>query len=212
MVEIKDSKARGIRRLLPVVAVMAVILAACGGAAVGATGKPAPKERSPEFAGPSQGDDRGHIHACVNVTDGGVRIVGPSERCLDAEFALHWGIRGRRGPSGPAGVPGPPGLQGPPELAVTDGSPAPLEVEGPRGPRGPKGVHGPRGPRGPRGAQGLAGPQGPQGVAGSIEDFHAHNVCIDPSTGALSLLGHGDKASCDEDEVPLTMLFENHDE
>ena len=155
MVEIKDSKARGIRRLLPVVAVMAVILAACGGAAVEATGKPAPvKERSPEgsgtFAGPSQGDDRGHIHACVNVTDGGVRIVGPSERCLDGEFALDWGIRGRRGPSGPAGVPGPPGLQGPPELAVTDGSPAPLEVEGSRGPRGPKGRTAPVG-RGVRG-------------------------------------------------------------
>ena len=49
-------------------------------------------------------------------------------------------------------------------------------------------------------------------MPGIIGGFHAHTACIDPSTGALSLVGHGDKDSCDEDEVPLTMLFEAHDE
>lgn len=67
-------------------------------------------------------DDPNVIHACVNVVNGNVRIVGPTGSCRVGEGAVHWGIVGPQGPQGESGAEGAEGPAGP---------------EGPQGPAGP---------------------------------------------------------------------------
>jgi len=63
----------------------------------------------------------GVIHACVNGTNGGVRLVDPANGCRQSEESTSWnqtgqagsqGQPGPRGPEGPAGPGGPPGADG----------------------------------------------------------------------------------------------------
>lgn len=59
-------------------------------------------------------DTGGVIFACVNNTNGDVRIVAQQVSCKNNETAAHWNILGPQGPPGPQGPAGPAGPQGPP--------------------------------------------------------------------------------------------------
>ena len=85
------------------------------------------------------------IFACVNNSDGTMRIVAQNVTCRNNERSLAWNIVGPQGPIGPAGAAG---------------------ATGPAGPMGAAGATGPAGPVGAAGATGPAGPTGPQGLAG----------------------------------------------
>ena len=82
------------------------------------------------------------IHACVDRTNGQVRIVSAGDPCRRHENPLEWN---QEGPSGPAGAPGDPGPSGP------QGEP------GPAGPPGETGSAGSAGPAGAPGAPGISG-------------------------------------------------------
>ncbi|MEX0674161.1 MAG: lamin tail domain-containing protein [Gaiellaceae bacterium] len=84
----------------------------------------------------AQGKQDGTVQACVNRTNGLVRVIGPSADCRKRERALSWSVRGPQGPPGPAGPAGPAGPQGE------------------SGPAGPQGAPGPEGPAGPQGEPG----------------------------------------------------------
>src|SRR5262249_1885545 len=90
--------------------------------------------------------------ACVQYTNGHLRVVNPGEACQANEEPLDWN---RVGPQGPAGPQGPPGSVGP---------------QGATGPQGPQGPPGPPGAARAPGATGGAGPQGPQGPQGPKGD------------------------------------------
>jgi len=114
-------------------------------------------------------DSPGPIHACVQRHSGGLRIVGPEDRCHPDESALTWNRNGPQGPAGPQGVAGPSGPQGPAGTAGQQGPAGPAGPQGAPGIAGPQGATGPAGPQGdlgPAGPQGDLGPAGPQGVAG----------------------------------------------
>jgi hypothetical protein len=56
------------------------------------------------------------VHACVRVTHGQLRILGPKGTCKSNERPLTWnlvGLNGRRGATGPQGPQGPHGAPGP---------------------------------------------------------------------------------------------------
>jgi hypothetical protein len=78
------------------------------------------------------------IFACVNNSNGGVRVVAQNASCSNNERSLVWNVTGPAGPIGPAG---------------------PAGAQGPAGPVGPVGPIGPQGPAGPQGVPGgvLAG-------------------------------------------------------
>ena len=113
------------------------------------------------------------ISACVNNSDGTLRIVAPNTTCRNNETLLPWnavGPQGLPGLPGPQGVPGPAGTVGPagaPGPAGTPGAP------GAQGPAGPTGLTGATGLTGPTGAVGPAGPAGPQGAVGPKGDTGA---------------------------------------
>jgi hypothetical protein len=94
-------------------------------------------------------DENGVFTACINGTDGSIRIIDPSAgaECRGGENRVTWnkkGIEGPKGPTGATGLQGPRGAQGP---------------TGPAGgPSGPQGEPGQPGPKGDTGAQGPAGP------------------------------------------------------
>jgi hypothetical protein len=96
----------------------------------------------------AHGGDPTVVHACVNNSNGVVRIVMPNITCQPNETARHWAIQGTVGPVGPQGVAGAPGAQGPP------------------GPTGPQGVEGVAGTPGAQGPPGPTGPEGPPGTPG----------------------------------------------
>ena len=52
------------------------------------------------------------IQACVNNSDGTVRIIDAGGACLHDETPTSWNIEGPAGPQGPQGLLGPKGLQG----------------------------------------------------------------------------------------------------
>jgi hypothetical protein len=85
------------------------------------------------------------IFACVNNSDGTMRIVAQNVTCRNNETKLVWSVAGPQGPMGSAGPTGP---------------------TGPQGPAGPAGAQGPAGPQGPMGAPGATGATGSQGLAG----------------------------------------------
>ena len=57
------------------------------------------------------------IQACVNNTNGNVRIVSGPDQCRQQEHSLSWNIQGPQGPAGPTGPAGPAGAQGPPGMS-----------------------------------------------------------------------------------------------
>ena len=94
------------------------------------------------------------IYACVNNSNGEIKLVAQNATCKNSETLVVWNVAGPQamiGPQGPAGPAGPAGAQGP---------------QGPAGPQGPQGAAGLTGPQGPQGLAGLAGPPGPAGPAG----------------------------------------------
>lgn len=68
------------------------------------------------------------IYACVNKSDGTIRIVSSADSCKKSESPLSWNTQGPVGPAGPTGPTGPQGPTGP---------------AGPQGPAGPPGEPGP---------------------------------------------------------------------
>jgi hypothetical protein len=102
------------------------------------------------------------IEACVNETNGLVRIVESAADCRDHERGTAWSVRGPQGPPGPAGPQGEPG---------------------PAGPQGETGTPGPQGEPGP------AGPPGEPGVGVSSLDDLAGMACttVAGATGVVEL-------------------------
>src|SRR6185437_2731107 len=86
------------------------------------------------------------LTACVNDTNGNMRLVGSASDCRQHESAVSWNAEGQAGATGPTGPTGP---------------------QGPQGPTGPRGATGPQGAQGPTGPQGATGPTGPQGPPGA---------------------------------------------
>jgi hypothetical protein len=109
-------------------------------------------------------ETNGVIYACVNASDGTLRIVSSPAQCKKNETLLSWNIMG---PKGDTGATGPQGLQGP------QGVQGPKGDTGAIGPQGPKGDTGAIGPQGPQGVTGATGPQGPAGPTGLKGDTGA---------------------------------------
>src|SRR5262245_59229876 len=80
------------------------------------------------------------IHACRNVHNGALRVVGNRHECRRNEKPISWNQRGPEGPQGGPGVPGPPGVPG------TQGIPGVPGAIGPQGIPGPAGISGVTGP------------------------------------------------------------------
>jgi hypothetical protein len=136
----------------------------------------------------------GTIYACMNPSDGTIRIVSDPANCRKNERLLSWNIMGPKGDKGDPGPAGPAGPEGP---AGKDGATGPAGPAGTnglacwdlsgdgiqdavedtnqdgkwdaadcQGPQGATGASGPEGSPGPAGPQGEQGPQGPQGEQG----------------------------------------------
>jgi len=93
----------------------------------------------------------GQIFACVNNSNGEIKLVAQNATCKGNETLVVWNVAGPQGmigPAGPAGPQGPAGAAGPAGVAG---------AQGPAGPPGPSGSAGAPGPQGPAGAQGPAG-------------------------------------------------------
>jgi hypothetical protein len=57
----------------------------------------------------AQSEPDATVEACVNGTNGLVRVVGSEADCREHERAVSWNVRGPEGPPGPAGPQGEPG-------------------------------------------------------------------------------------------------------
>src|SRR5262249_7198782 len=108
----------------------------------------------------AQGGYSNVIHACVQYSNGNLRLLGAHEKCGRHEGSLEWNKMGPQGPAGPAGPQGASGPAGP------QGPAGPAGGQGPAGPAGAQGPAGPQGAQGPAGPQGVQGPAGPQGQMG----------------------------------------------
>jgi hypothetical protein len=86
----------------------------------------------------------GTVHACVQKSNGVLRVVAETVACRRTESSLDWASGGAPGAQGPQGPRGQAGQAGP---------------AGPQGPAGQVGPAGPRGAAGPQGQPGLAGVQ-----------------------------------------------------
>jgi collagen triple helix repeat protein len=124
---------------------MAVLVGAAGIAAAGVAYATTP-------------DESGVYHACMNDTNGSVRLIdttlastSPRSHCNANETEVQWNMQGVKGDTGPQGPQGEVGPQGPP---------------GPQGAKGNTGDTGPQGPAGADGKDGAPGAQGPAGVDG----------------------------------------------
>lgn len=119
----------------------------------------------------SSGGGSGTLTACVNDTNGNMRLVASASDCRQHESAVTWNAEGQTGATGPTGPQGP---------------------TGPSGPTGPQGVQGPTGPQGvqgPTGPQGATGPQGPTGADGvSGYQIVSASVPISPGQAAAGTL------------------------
>src|SRR5262249_40498915 len=78
----------------------------------------------------AQGGYSNVIHACVQYSNGNLRIVGPHEKCGRHEGSLEWNKMGPQGPAGPAGPQGASGPAGPGGAAGGPGPPAPRAGRG----------------------------------------------------------------------------------
>jgi formylglycine-generating enzyme required for sulfatase activity len=114
----------------------------------------------------------GVINACVNASDGTLRIVAEPV-CKNKEVLLSWNIMGPQGEQGPQGATGPQGDVGPTGPQGEQGIQGEVGPAGPAGPQGEQGLPGdagatgPEGPTGPQGEQGIQGDVGPAGPAGA---------------------------------------------
>jgi hypothetical protein len=130
------------------------------------------------------------IRACVNNTNGQVRIVD-SDRCRHNEHAISWNVQGPAGAPGPAGPPGPAGATGPAGPAGPKGDRGPTGATGPVGAVGPTGAAGPAGPAGPAGAAGARGPTGPKGDPGasltSVDQLDGISCTAGSSAGTIDV-------------------------
>ena len=68
------------------------------------------------------------INACVNKSDGTIRIVLSTDSCKKSESPLSWNMQGPPGEEGNPGQAGPVGPAGPQGPAGPAGEPAPLDV------------------------------------------------------------------------------------
>jgi hypothetical protein len=75
----------------------------------------------------SGGSASSTLTACVNETNGNMRLVGSASDCRQHESAVTWNSEGTAGPTGPTGPQGPTGARG---------------ATGPQGPTGADGVSG----------------------------------------------------------------------
>lgn len=121
------------------------------------------------------------IRACVNDTNGRVRIVAEKSGCRQHELAVVWNVQGPKGDPGPTGPPGPEGPRGP---AGADGMVGPAGAPGPAGPAGAQGTPGAQGLQGPQGPQ---GPKGDSGVLASFDAVAGLACSIAGSAGKISL-------------------------
>jgi hypothetical protein len=102
-------------------------------------------------------DSNGTIHACLQQTQGQVRIIDPAQQqCRSNEVAISWSQTGPQGPPGP------------------------------QGPKGDTGPQGPQGATGPQGAKGDTGPQGPQGPAGGLSNVQVVHATATPDSGGFA--------------------------
>ncbi len=101
----------------------------------------------------SSGSASSTLTACVNETNGNMRLVGSASDCRQHETAVTWNVEGQAGATGPTGPTGAQGPQGP------TGATGPTGPQGAQGPTGPQGATGPTGPQGPPGADGVSGYQ-----------------------------------------------------
>lgn len=60
----------------------------------------------------SSADAGGVIEACVNKTNGDVRVVSDPSQCRTSERSVHWNVVGPQGPKGDTGDTGPQGPKG----------------------------------------------------------------------------------------------------
>jgi hypothetical protein len=126
--------------------------------------------------------DAQQIFACVNNSNGQIRIVAPNVTCPGGDTKLVWNVAGPQGPMGPAGPTGATGPAGPTGPAGATGPAGPM---GPAGATGPQGPAGPAGPAGATGATGPAGPAGPAGAGGAFAgaDYQcASNQVVSPQS------------------------------
>jgi hypothetical protein len=86
----------------------------------------------------------GVVRACVNKTNGDVRIVADASQCRTSERVVEWNVVGPQGPKGDTGPQGEPGAPG------------------------AKGDTGPRGPAGPAGSGLVGSPCTAGGVGGTV--------------------------------------------
>jgi Collagen triple helix repeat (20 copies) len=118
------------------------------------------------------------IHACVNMNNGQVRIVGATESCRVPEAAVTWNVTGPSGATGPTGAAGATGPAG----AV--GATGPTGAAGATGPTGAAGATGPTGATGATGPTGATGATGPTGVTGQVFFQISQSAPFTPPTGS----------------------------
>jgi len=81
------------------------------------------------------------LGACVNRSNGNMRLAASAAQCRTPETFVEWNVVGPQGETGAMGE---------------------------TGPAGPTGPTGSEGPQGPQGAQGEMGPVGPAGASGPL--------------------------------------------
>lgn len=104
------------------------------------------------------------LGACVNRTNGNMRLAASAAQCRNPETFVQWSVTG---PEGPQGEQGPAGPMGPAGADAADGAIGPVGPQGETGPAGPQGEIGPVGPQGDVGPIGPTGPMGPAGPEGA---------------------------------------------
>jgi hypothetical protein len=106
------------------------------------------------------------IHACVNDTNGEVRIVDDPSECREHEHSVVWSV------SGPTGATGPKG------------------ATGATGPTGPTGAAGPTGATGPAGS-GTGGTPPPGGGTLCFQNGDCASGCCSIVSGTCGEPGPG---------------------
>jgi len=121
--------------------------------------------------------------ACVNNSNGTIKIVPPNTACPNNSMLVSLN---QAGPQGPAGPPGPTG------------------PKGDTGATGATGATGPTGPKGDTGATGAAGATGPQGPPGPASNILFANVNVSLVVEGLVLVNSSPAASlsCTDPSVP----------